>query len=144
MADDRAADSKTQDNSTPATIADDCRLGNVKAVRTRLRREQPTPEQLQEALKAAAEYDRTDIFALLLNHCDFPPDEATLLHSAKWSLRYHNRRILGLVMQADTGRWVLPRGYLEELRSMEQRQSRPDQVLLYLLERLFTVEKQPE
>lgn len=122
-------------------LLEGCRRGNVKAVRAALEQNQLTQEQKEQALKTAAEYGQPGAFeAVLLSHGE--PSEETLLHAAKWALRYHNRHILGLIMQADTGRWLIPRQYLEELRDLELRHPKPDRVLLYLLDRLFVRETQ--
>ncbi len=120
-------------------LLEGCRRGNIKIIKAALDRHGLTKEEKTEALKTAAEYGQPDAFeTVLLNHGQ--PDEETLLHAAKWALRYHDRRILGLVMQADTGRWQLPKDYLEELKALEMRHAKPDRVLLYLIERLFEAE----
>lgn len=130
---------KTAAGDAMAELLEGCRRGNVKQIRTCLTSQRLDAEQKDQALKIAAEYGQPAAFeAILLEHEQ--PDEQTLLHAAKWALRYHDRRIMGLVMQADTNRWLLSREYLEELRALEVRRPKPDHALVYLLDRLFAQE----
>jgi hypothetical protein len=93
-------------------------------------------ELREKALRIAAEYGQPECFKAVLEAHSRPEDE-TLLHAMKWALRYDDQKLMALVMEADSGRWVLTRAQLEEFRRAEQARLHPDRAKLYLVDRLL-------
>jgi hypothetical protein len=118
-----------------------CRRGQVKVVRSIVGGGHVSSELREKALRMASEYGQADCFRIVLEAHSRPEDE-TLLHAMKWALRYDDQKLIALIMEADSGRWVLTRSQLEEFRRAEEARLHPDRAKLYLVDRLL-VESAP-